>query len=310
MGDVNMGDFDAFSGQSGSAEYQHQGGYQEPGYHGVGIKNVKVHQPKRYSGSRNIIELGNWIFSVDRYLTLTRIPESEQVLYASTLLDGEALLWFRSHYEARNYSFLRWQDVCQSLRDYFAPPNENRRLQDEWASLRQVGSVFDYVSKIQALAMQIEGLTDMQKLDKFIRGLKPKTRVEVELRDPRTPDEAYRLADRFDRIVYGYRDSFLPSMNYGKSHADNRGEPMQIDYMGVDPVETQRINVQAFIPKQRRQLSEKEIETLRATGGCFNCTKPGHIARDCPEKVSKPQKVKEWRQKKRSFKSGNWQRRH
>jgi len=76
MADVNMGEFDAFSGQSGSAEYQHQGGYQEPGYHGVGIKNVKVHQPKRYNGSRNIIELGNWIFSVDRYLTLTKIGKT------------------------------------------------------------------------------------------------------------------------------------------------------------------------------------------------------------------------------------------
>jgi hypothetical protein len=33
--------------------------------------------------------------------------------------------------------------------------------------------------------------------------LKPKTRIEVELRDSQSTDEAYRLADRFDRIVYG-----------------------------------------------------------------------------------------------------------
>jgi hypothetical protein len=59
--------------------------------------------------------------------------------------------------------------------------------------------------------MQMTGLTESSKLDKFIRGLKPKTRIEVELRDPKTCSEAYRLADRFDRIVYGYKDTFLPS---------------------------------------------------------------------------------------------------
>jgi len=74
-------------------------------------------------------------------------------------------------------------------------------------------------------------------LDKFIRGLKPKTRIEVELRDPRTPDEAYRLADRFDRIVYGVKTtSFLtqnynrysPTSNVNGMNADY-GEPMHID---------------------------------------------------------------------------------
>jgi hypothetical protein len=50
--------------------------------------------------------------------------------------------------------------------------------------------------------MQIRSLSDSQILDKFIRGLKPKTRIEVELRDSQSTDEAYRLADRFDRIVY------------------------------------------------------------------------------------------------------------
>jgi hypothetical protein len=88
------------------------------------------------------------------------------------------------------------------MKEYFAPPNEDCRLQDEWANLRQFGTVFEYVSVLTALAMQIRGLSDSQILDKFIRGLKLKIRIEVELRDSQSTDEAYRLADRFDRIVY------------------------------------------------------------------------------------------------------------
>jgi hypothetical protein len=77
------------------------------------------------------------------------------------------------------------------MRQYFAPPNEDRRLQDEWANLRQYGSVFEYVSILTALAMQIKGLSQSQILDKFIRGLKPKIRIEVELREP--PDNRRSL---------------------------------------------------------------------------------------------------------------------
>jgi hypothetical protein len=88
-----------------------------------------------------------------------------------------------------------------------APPNEDRRLQDEWTNLRQHGSVFEYVSILATLAMQINGLSQPQILDKFIRGLKPKTHIEVELRDPQTTAEAYRLADHFDRIAYGAQNT-------------------------------------------------------------------------------------------------------
>ena len=64
--------------------------------------------------------------------------------------------------------------------------------------------------------MQITGLTQTQILDKFIRELKSKTRIEVELRDSRTPDEAYRLADRLNRIVYGASNTSFLTQNYNR----------------------------------------------------------------------------------------------
>src|SRR5438876_5619167 len=92
------------------------------------------------------------------------------------------------------------------MREYFAPPNEDRRLQDEWANLKQFGTVFEYVSVLTALAMQISGLSQTQILDKFIRGLKPKTRIEVELRDPGLAKRAEPGSARYDSVrVESYR---------------------------------------------------------------------------------------------------------
>jgi hypothetical protein len=100
-----------------------------------GIARAKAPTPEKYQGKRNIITLGNWIFNVDRYMTLTGMPPDKQVMYASTLLCDEAMLWFRSNYEDVDPSTLTWTDIHTALREYFAPHNRDRRLNDEWALL-------------------------------------------------------------------------------------------------------------------------------------------------------------------------------
>src|SRR5439155_1274523 len=81
--------------------------------------------------------------------------------------------------------------------------------------------------------------------------------------DPKTPEEAYRLADRFDRIVYGAKSTTFLTQNYNQySSMSNTsyGEPMQIDTL------------------KPRRFKPKDIQRLRVQGLCFNCQKPGHIA--------------------------------
>jgi Ty3 transposon capsid-like protein/Zinc knuckle len=283
-----MDDFDTLDPQSSTAAPDTTPPFQAariPQWFGSATAPAKVPTPEKYHGERNIITLGNWLFTIDRYMTLTGMPPYKQVMYASTLLRGEAMLWYRSKYETTDPASLAWADVRRELREYFAPPNQDRRLNDEWAQLRQEGTVYNYVSKLQALAMQMTGLTDAIKLDKFIRGLKPKTRIEVELRDPKTTDEAYRLADRFDRIVYGYKDTFLPStstaLNRNNSSSiweDNRGEPMQIDSLSQRNPRAVMFNAARPAPR-RSNNSAKDSD--RAKGLCFNCHKPGHLAREC-----------------------------
>ena len=67
---------------------------------------------------------------------------------------------------------LTWGILRASMSEHFAPPNEDRRFQDEWANLRQQRTVFEYVSVLTALAMRILGLSQTQILEKLIRRLK------------------------------------------------------------------------------------------------------------------------------------------
>ena len=73
--------------------------------------------------------------------------------FVSTLLRDEVLLWYRSCYEKWVLKTpLTWEILHDALRDHFAPPSEDRGLQDAWAHLRQQGTAFAYESVLIALA--------------------------------------------------------------------------------------------------------------------------------------------------------------
>ena len=156
------------------------------------------------------------------------------------------------------------------MREYFASPNEDRRLQNEWANLKQYEIIFKYMSVLTALTMRIPGLTQTQILDKFIHELKPKTRIEIELRDPKTSNEAYHLTNHFDRIVYDIRNNNFLTQNYNRytptSNANmnaNYSEPIQIDIL------------------RPRRSGSRKFQQSRNQGLYFTYEKPGHIAANC-----------------------------
>ena len=156
------------------------------------------------------------------------------------------------------------------MREYFASPNEDHRLQDEWANFKQYEIIFEYMLVLTALTMRIPGLSQTQILDKFIHELISKTRIEVELRDRKTPNETYRLTDRFDRIDYGAKNISFLTQNYNHyaptTNADY-DESMQIDTL------------------RPHRSESKNSQRPRNQGLCFTCGKSGHIAANCPIEI-------------------------
>jgi Retrotransposon gag protein len=117
-----------------------------------------------------------------------------------------------------HYHLAGRQNVYQGV---LCTPNYTRRLRDEWAYLRQTTTVSDYYARLTQLAIQLGEVDEERLVDKFIRGLKPKTRTEVELRDPQTLEQASRIAYRFDTIVYQRLPSSPCSLPTKKTPAAN-----------------------------------------------------------------------------------------
>ena len=145
---------------------------------------LKPKQSEKYNGKRDFQVIDNWITSIDSYFALTHVEAPDIYHYLNTILIGEAATWFRFIYRNVDSTTITWETIKRSIKAYFIPPNYTRRLRDEWAYLRQTTIVFDYYTRLTQLAMQLGEIEEERLVDKFIHGLKPKTRTEVELRDP------------------------------------------------------------------------------------------------------------------------------
>jgi hypothetical protein len=79
-----------------------------------------------------------------------------------------------------------------------------------------------FVERFLATCLKIPSLTDEEKLDRFVRGLLPHYRKEIELREVTSFQDALRLAQRID----GIHDFATPCSN------ESEPQPMQLGAMG------------------------------------------------------------------------------
>ena len=246
---------------------------------------VKMEKPATFNGAKDK-DVDTWLFSISEYMAFLKIREDTMVQYASSLLRGNAALWWREICENDDRPDT-WESFQTLLREQFRSENLIRRARDELANLHQKEkeSIPDFLHKFRQICLRIKNLDENEKLDKFCRALLPHIRTEVELREPRSFAEAAHVADRVDEImssVTGHGTCPRPRWNYRGSSSKTTGlrAPSNNGSSSNGP---QPMDIGAV---QRTPLSSEIREQLRRTDGCFYCRKPnaGHWSRNCPLK--------------------------
>jgi hypothetical protein len=123
------------------------------------------------------------------------------VRQAATYLRDAACHWYDERRRKTGLGncppFATWETFTSALRSEFQ--HHQTHLRDQLRFLVQTGSVADYLKVFHGIAAQITELSEAEKEDRFVAGLKKKNREEVRYRDPKEFALAVKWALIFDK---------------------------------------------------------------------------------------------------------------
>lgn len=254
-------------------------------------------KPERYNGSIGNAE--QWLFEVEQYFDCCGLPDTQRVSFAGALLTGNAAIWWRSVCQEAQDPITSWAAFKADLIYNFKHLDPVKVARDRLRSLSQRTSVNAYFADFSRAVFQIPGITEEEKMDRFMAGLKPSLQREILLREPATFAELTKMASKLDTLLYSIdRRSFVPSGAARGHMRAGRPPGFRQGASGATPMELGAIHPGASTSGAaypRNQLSNAERDKLRREGRCFYCRELGHVADRCPSKAGNEKKAgKAW----------------
>jgi len=276
-----------------------------------------------YDGRKDAVALDNYLNRLEMLFQYDpAIGDYDRMLIASSHLKKAAFIWW----QANHMGLFTWDHFVRKLRAYFYPVDTIRSLRERLERLYQKKSVREYLANFDEVSLHIPDLSPAEREAKFIRGLKPQVRMEVEMkvafyrRDGGIVDWSLltEIASTVDDILYRSSNSTLiaprtfnnnnnnggrrNNFNNHGDHRDNNGWNNgnrrnggrgggAIGYHDrSDDGSTKPMDVDSVIVGEPgKPLTADQKEKLAKNRGCFYCrkTNAGHIAKNCPAKTKR-----------------------
>jgi hypothetical protein len=272
---------------------------------------LKPAKPSTYDGKRkNDVDI--WLNEMIRYFKAcgieNHITDLSCVPFAVSQLRSDASVWWDSlkqlFREVEESQIEYWPQFEQAIQEQFQTPNKNQDARDQLAKLKQIKSVKAYTAEFIRIAIKIENLDVIEKLDRFIRGLKPNVCFEVRRSKPQTFGEAVNVAEAYDNLMWSTQQLSKNQLTMqgkakfytGKSDRDT--VPMEIcntELSGGEECEQSeeedskyQVNLVQLTDRAKKlNISVNEYRRRLKNKLCLKCAKKGHHIQQC--KFNKPQ---------------------
>ena len=218
---------------------------------------------------------------------------SGQVALAATRLTGQALWWYHHIWsplvEAMAPSKPKWSELITSLQAQFEPLPPSFIARAELRALRQTGTLADYINRFRHLNDSIEDMAEVDRVDNFIRGLKPALQAKVNMSLPENLITATTVAVRQEAAY----QAMVPAVRRpGQSNQPFRVRPAptshDVGHLAAvegevdDEKEHTSLSLAAMQSPSPKLTDEVRAELMRS-GKCFRCRQAGHISKNCPK---------------------------
>jgi hypothetical protein len=144
---------------------------------------------------------------MDQYLTLCGVTTDDQkVAVASSYLKEAAFAWWENRCRQPFPPRHDWLAFCAAVKERFQPLAASRTARAQLRSLQQGSmTVHDYSNKFYSIVQLIPDMSDADQVETFVHSLRRAIAREVDMREPKTLNEAMTTAQKVETLLDNYR---------------------------------------------------------------------------------------------------------
>lgn len=230
----------------------------------------------------------DWIVDVEHFFTVGRFRDSELLDMIALCVEGKIKKWFA--WVLKRGGFRDWMDFKQQLIYRFAEAIDDEP-ETRLFSLRQTGSVADYVSEFEELSSQVTGLEDKFLERIFYNGLSQEMKEVIKIKDPQGLSQFIAVVLRmetstFCKVMSGATKEDSQVHNH-RSYTGGKSSNTVGFQRGNDSAINKENQPARTNIRPRQQFSDAELDKMRKDKICFRCKAPWTPAhkQECPNKA-------------------------
>ncbi|RVW49075.1 hypothetical protein CK203_111710 [Vitis vinifera] len=250
------------------------------------VSRVEVPKPHGFSGKRDVKELDNFLWHMERYFEVIALTdEATKVRTATLYLTDIATLWWRQRFtdmEKGICTIETWEDFKREIKRQFYPDDVAYLARKNMRCLKHIGSIRDYIKEFSSLMLQIPNMTEEELLFNFMDNLQGWAKQELKRRG--VQDLAIAMEVAKSLTDYKKRDSSKVE-SLEDSHATGGRNEVSRDHNAPRMGSGKTSNIREGRSKTERKEFTPKIKY-------FLCDDP-HWARDYPKRKALNAMIKE-----------------
>jgi hypothetical protein len=198
-----------------------------------------------------------WILQMEQFFDLHNVPHTQKVQIVSLYLEPNQFVWYR--WLCSRKSLVTWTIFTEEMIAHYEDTRSNTFF-SQLINLKQKGSVTEHIENFQRLNIKVTDIPDEHLIDVFIGTLKDNIQHEVLLWEPKSLENAFKVA----RNVESKNTAMATRRTYPNIYREN--------------------NAPSPKTPQPTRLTPQQLEERKAKGLCFNCDSKYSKGHKCGEK--------------------------